>query len=86
MTKENMIRKQIYLEPKQNEQIKYLSAGKGLSEAEIIREAIGVYLIDKKGQLTDPIQKLIGMVATDKNDGSLKHDTYLYTEKKGKHE
>ncbi|MBA3945782.1 MAG: ribbon-helix-helix domain-containing protein [Herpetosiphonaceae bacterium] len=39
-----MIRKQIYLEPAQNAQLKRLAHESGVSEAELVRQAIDAYL------------------------------------------
>ncbi|MFA1820319.1 hypothetical protein ACDX78_09060 [Virgibacillus oceani] len=44
MENERKIRKQIYLEPEQNKQVKQLSGLKDKKEAEIVREAIDDYL------------------------------------------
>lgn len=88
MNKDKMIRKQIYLEPGQNDQIKRLSNGRGKTEAEIIREAIDNYLLKEKQYVEDPLQKLIGMVEAKINDGSLNHDQniYVHGQNGGSHE
>lgn len=78
-----MIRKQVYLEPKQDEMIKQLSAGEGKSEAEIIRDAIDRYLVTEKKLGNDPLEKLIGMVEKKElQDDSLNHDHSLYSDQK----
>lgn len=88
MNKDKMIRKQIYLEPGQNEQIKMLSTGRGKTEAEIIREAIDDYLLKEKKYVEDPLDKLIGLVEAEINDGSLNHDQniYIHVQNGGTHE
>ncbi|MDC3411966.1 ribbon-helix-helix domain-containing protein [Aquibacillus sp. 3ASR75-11] len=82
MNKEKMVRKQIYLEPKQDKFIKKLATGQGKTEAEIIREAIEHYLVSGKSDLSDPLHKLLGMAKSQVKDGSLKHDQYIYLEQK----
>jgi hypothetical protein len=77
VNKDKMIRKQIYLEPRQDEKIKMLSSVKEKSEAEIIRDAVDQYLTNEKGHLQDPIKKLIGLVEAKDRDGSLLHDQHL---------
>ncbi|MCJ7841122.1 ribbon-helix-helix protein, CopG family [Lederbergia sp. NSJ-179] len=81
MKDEIKIRKQIYLEPKQNEQIKLLSARQNKTEAQIIREAINHYLTENKKELDDPILELIGMVKNETCDGSTNHDQDIYLKK-----
>lgn len=80
MKEEKKIRKQIYLEPKQNEQIKLLSDRRNKTEAQIIRDAINHYLTESKKELDDPILDLIGMVNSGIRDGSTKHDQAIYLE------
>ena len=76
---ENMIRKQIYLEARQVDKVKKLSAANGKSEAEIIREAIDQYRTRQSEDVrTDPLTQLIGMVDIPVRDGSTEHDRDLY--------
>ena len=46
-----MVRKQIYIEPQQEEQLKQRAAETGMSEAEIIRRAIDWWLKDEVRRL-----------------------------------
>lgn len=78
MDERKMVRKQVYLESKQNEKVKLLSARKGKTEAEIIREAIDHYFMDEKQATEDPLSKLIGMVRTGGKSGSTMHDRDIY--------
>jgi hypothetical protein len=78
MDKEKMIRKQIYLEPKQNEHVKVLSAREGKTEAEIIRDALDNYLVTVSKVKEDPLTQLIGIVETGERNGSVMHDRDIY--------
>ena len=80
---ERKIRKQIYLDPEQNRQVKRLSARQGKTEAEIIREAIDNYLIHNKKQQEDPLLELTAMVKNKITDGSISHDEAIYLTDKG---
>ncbi len=80
---ERKVRKQIYLEPEQNRQIKQLSARKGKTEAEIIREAIDNYLITNKKDQADPLLELTALVKKNIIDGSTSHDEAIYLANKG---
>ena len=57
------IRKQIYITPEQNKDLKVLALMKGTSEAAIIREALSSYVADKKEKVAegDPLEDLIGL-------------------------
>ncbi|PWA12855.1 hypothetical protein DCC39_04210 [Pueribacillus theae] len=78
MKDERKVRKQIYLELKQNEQIKLLSIRQSKTEAQIIRDAINSYLTENKKELDDPILELIGVVKNGITDGSTSHDQDIY--------
>ncbi|WP_066190180.1 MULTISPECIES: ribbon-helix-helix domain-containing protein [Gracilibacillus] len=71
------VRKQVYLEPSQNKQIKQLSARERKTEAEIIREAVDDYLV-KRETSKDPLAQLIGMVKDGDSKGSTHHDSTVY--------
>lgn len=75
---EKKIRKQIYLKPLQNEQIKLLSGMQQKTEAQIIREAIDNYLKENEQSLEDPITELIGMVEDGYKHGSTTHDDIYF--------
>jgi predicted DNA-binding protein len=76
------VRKQVYLTPEQNEELKSLSVMKGVSEASIIREAVDVYLGESKKAATekDPLAKLLGLGTSKHSDSAGRHDDYLYGE------
>ncbi|MEN1967851.1 CopG family transcriptional regulator [Lentibacillus sp. N15] len=78
MEYERKIRKQIYLEPDQNKEVKQLSAIKGRTEAEIIREAIDNFLVSNRTAQKDPLFELVGMVKNGEKDGSTAHDQDIY--------
>ena len=59
MENKRKVRKQIYLEPEQNKQVKQLSGLKDKTEAEIVTEAIDDYLIRNKPNLEDPCLNLL---------------------------
>ena len=78
MENEKRIRKQIYLDPGQNEQVKQISARHGKPEAEIIREAIDNYLISNQANQQDPLCELVGIVKDGAENGSTNHDQAIY--------
>ena len=81
-------RKQIYLEPEQEEDLSKLALVTGKSESAIIREALAEYLakIHKEVEATDnPLAEFLKMeVRSTTGDGSEHHDRYLYGEAKSK--
>ncbi|GGK08684.1 hypothetical protein GCM10007063_33880 [Lentibacillus kapialis] len=83
MENDRRIRKQIYLDPGQNSQVKQLAARNDKSEAEIIREAIDSYLISNRTNPEDPLFELVGMVRDGVKNGSTTHDRDIYLSKKG---
>lgn len=78
MTKNKMIRKQIYLESEQNDHVKVLSARKGKTEAEIIREALDKYITTERKITEDPLTQLFGLVKAEADNGSTSHDQAIY--------
>lgn len=84
------IRTQIYLDKAQHEALKQKAAQKSTSMAQIIREAVAVYLaqseaeddFDWEAYENDPIWKIreiaeeLGPSGT--SDGAINHDHYLY--------
>jgi hypothetical protein len=90
MAKKLEVRTQIYLEKSQHEALKQKAAEKSTSMAQIIREAVAVYLaqseedddFDWEAYKNDPIWK-IREIAEELGpsgivDGSINHDHYLY--------
>ena len=75
-----MIRKQIYLEETIIEQIKEIADKENISQSELIRQSIKNYIKEKqsKGEIEDPLLKLIGICSSDITDGSVNHDKYIY--------
>lgn len=74
---EPLIRKQTYINVKQNQALKRQAAKEHKTEAEIIRRAIDAYLnTDMVGE--DPLLGLIGLTDHDPDDGAAKHDRYIY--------
>lgn len=80
---ERKIRKQVYLEPDQNRQVKQMSARYGKTEAEVIREAIDNYLVSNRMNQKDPLFELVGMVKNGEKKGSVAHDQDIYFTEKG---
>ncbi|NMB25229.1 MAG: hypothetical protein GX986_06835 [Firmicutes bacterium] len=74
------IRKQIYITPEQNEDLKTLALMDGVSEASIIREALSTYVAarQKKAAKKDPLADLIGLGVSKHTDSALRHDHYLH--------
>ncbi len=79
-----MERKQIYLDPGSDKRLKKLARRKGVSEASLIREAVGAYLEKAEGGAGeeakgDPLLDLIGLYRGDlPPDAAIGHDRYLY--------
>ncbi|MEW5767807.1 MAG: hypothetical protein AB1797_09300 [bacterium] len=76
-----MVRKQIYLDEKTDEELKRITVLHKVKTAHIIRKAIEEYL-DKRARERkkekNPLYKLVGLCEEGKPDASLKHDEYLY--------
>jgi hypothetical protein len=73
-----MIRKQIYLKPSQQKQLKNFARIRNLSEAEIIRLAIDSYLERNQLQGNNPLQQLVGLCKEPApSDLAENHDQYL---------
>ncbi len=75
-----MIRKQIYLDEKMIEQIKELADKKTISQSEVIRQSLADYIRKEqlKGEVSDPLLELIGLVDIPLEDGSENHDIDIY--------
>ncbi len=75
-----MIRKQIYLEEITAEQIKKIADKKNISQSEFIRQSIKRFIREEqsKGEVKDPLLKLMGIIDSDITDGSTNHDEYIY--------
>lgn len=78
----SLCRKQIYLDAERDKQIKKLARRTGLSEAEHIRRAIGLYVegmkdVDGPGH---PLLRLVGICDSPRGprDAASNHDKYLY--------
>ncbi len=72
-----MHRTQIYLTDEQAAALDRIAARRGCSRAELIREAADT-LISSQGISPDsPIWDIVGMGASDVDDGSERHDAYL---------
>ena len=80
-----LLRKQIYLDADRDTKIKKLARTTGLSEAEHIRRAIGLYVEDMKDVdgPEHPLLRLIGICDSSRGpkDSAVNHDKYLYGQK-----
>lgn len=81
----NMERKQIYIAPEQEAQLKYLAKEKHTSVSALIREAVAVYLVERLTPEVDhaeqhPLWGIVGIAgdASLPTDGSVAHDSDLY--------
>lgn len=81
-----LLRKQIYLDAERERKIKKLARATGLSEAEHIRRAIGLYVQDIKDvdRSEHPLLRLIGICDSPggPRDSAVNHDKYLYGQKR----
>lgn len=76
-----MVRKQTYILPEQDEELKKLAKIKMVTEAEIIREALDNFIRQEKKRLQEnPLLEIVGISgdAEGPRDGSVNHDRYLY--------
>ena len=79
-----MKRKQIYIEEEQERELKALARGRGVPDAVVIREALGLYLRSQprarrlRTMAEHPLASIIGIGKSDITDGSVNHDFYLY--------
>ena len=81
-----LMRKQLYVDAEGDRRIKKLARTTGLSEAEHIRRAIGLYVEDVKdvGGSGHPLLRLIGICDSPRGrrDSAVHHDKYLYGRKR----
>jgi len=76
-----MVRKQTYIMPEQDEELKRLAKVKGVTEAEVIREALDNFIEQEKHRLKiNPLREIIGISGETEGpqDGSVGHDRYIY--------
>lgn len=77
-----MVRKQLYLKKEQDALLKYLAKQRGISEAEVVREALERLANESKAPETskgrDPLLDLIGLIPDGPPDLAENHDKYLY--------
>jgi hypothetical protein len=79
-----MKRKQIYIETKQQAQLKELATREHMTESEIIRRALDEYLLERMTPdlrpEDHPVWSIIGIVSGDDIpvDGAENHDRYIY--------
>ncbi len=69
------VRKQTYITEDQERALKRLAHAMGLSEAEILRRAVDLYLRTEGADGRDPYADMIGIVNTGRGDGSVTHDS-----------
>jgi hypothetical protein len=76
----NKIRKQIYIDVWQDQRLAELSSKTGLSEAEIIRQALDAYLLALDELPPDhPLSSIVGMGASKEGgSGATDHDRIIY--------
>lgn len=77
-----MVRKQTYLLPEQDRELKELAKVKRVTEAEVIREALDHFIkSEKKRWVSNPLLGIVGLCsgAEGPQDGSVNHDRYLYS-------
>lgn len=80
-----LIRKQIYLEKDDSDNLQKLALFSNKSTSKLIRIAIKEYIKrnEKKNKSkSNPLLKLIGICKTGKVDASINHDKYLYKKDK----
>lgn len=78
---QRMVRKQTYIFPEQDEELKKLAKIKMVTEAEIIREALDNFISQEKKRLQEnPLLEIVGISDETEGpqDGSVNHDRYLY--------
>ncbi len=66
-----MVRVQIYLEPEQIAHLRQIADSKDRPVAELVREAVDLYI---GRQEMDPWDLMVGIGASDRDDGALNHD------------
>ncbi|MDA8066921.1 MAG: hypothetical protein M0031_15690 [Thermaerobacter sp.] len=78
MGRETLTRKLAYLTPAQERGIKRLAAHTHISEAEVIRRAVDLYLRRTGEELEDPLLRTAGMVAREGGHDSSTFEEDLY--------
>lgn len=74
---------QIYLEEDQYSALQYLAKRRGVTMAELVREAIAQYLLSTP-PLEDPAMEIIGLGRGNAGDLAERHDDYLVSGLKNK--
>lgn len=82
-------RTQVYFSEKLHRQLKEAARRRGVSMAEVVRQAVDQYLAETFGEKdweSDPIHRIVGLVKDTKiTDAAENHDAYLYgAQPKGK--
>ncbi len=82
-------RTQVYFPSKLHCQLKEAARRRGVSMAEVVRQAVDQYLAEtpsEKDWASDPIHRIVGLIKDTKiTDAAVNHDAYLYgTEPKDK--
>jgi hypothetical protein len=81
-----MKRKQIYVDPRQDEQLQQLAHSRKVPVSHLIREAIAEYLVEQQAPPIlerpedHPLWGIVGILDDPDapTDGSINHDHYLY--------
>lgn len=77
-----MVRKQMYILPEQDVELKKLAREKRVTEAEIVREALDSFIAQEKLRFQgNPLWDIVGISENeeDPQDGAMEHDKYLYS-------
>jgi plasmid stability protein len=84
MYTEGVRRTQIYLDEDVDRKLRAVAAAEGRSAADLIREAVRRYLVERGEGGVDPILAMIGTVDGLPSDAATEHDRDLYGPPVGK--
>ncbi len=74
----NVVRKLAYLTPVQAMGIKRLARTRGIPEAEVIRQAVSLYLHQNEEEVEDPLLRTAGIAVGTKEHNSTTFEEDLY--------
>ena len=78
MEGKRVIRKLAYLTPAQEMGIKRMARSRGIPEAEVIRQAVSLYLRQNEEETEDPLLRTAGMAVATKDHNSTTFEEDLY--------
>lgn len=73
-----MVRKQVYITEQEERQLKKYARKRRVTQAFLIRDALGRYFSERPEGYANPLDAIIGIGKGGPKDGAINHDHYLY--------